>query len=102
MTEHWMRHGDFLTLLHVVNDPVYLTEPLIRTTNWQAAPEQELEPYPCEVAEEVERAEGLVPHHLPGTNEFLKEFADKAGLALEITQGGPETMCSRVHGESAG
>jgi len=92
MTEHWMRHGEFLTLLHVVNDPVYLTEPLIRTTNWQAAPEQELEPYPCEVAEEVERPEGVVPHHLPGTNEFLKEFADKAGLPLEITRGGPETM----------
>ena len=91
MTEHWMRHGDFLTLLHQVNDPVYLAEPLIRTTNWQLAPEQALEPYPCEVAEEVERAEGVIPHHLPGTNLFLQEFADKAGLPLEITQGGPDT-----------
>ena len=34
MTEHWIRHGDLLTLLHVVNDPVYLTEPFVRTTNW--------------------------------------------------------------------
>jgi cyclase len=92
MTEHWMRHGDILTLIHIINDPVYLKEPLIRTTNWQADPQQELEPYPCEVAEEVDRPAGVVPHHLPGTNEFLKEFPEKAGLPMEATRGGPETM----------
>ena len=92
MTEHWMRHGDFLTLIHIIHDPVYLAEPLIRTTNWQANQEQALEPYPCEVAEEVERAEGVVPHHLPGTNEFLKEFQDKVKLPADVTGGGPETM----------
>jgi len=92
LTEHWMRHGNILTLIHVVSDPVYLIEPLIRTTNWEADPEQDLEPYPCEVAEEVERAEGVVPHHLPGTNEFVKELVVKSGLPLETTMGGPETM----------
>ena len=36
VTEHWIRHGDYLTLVSIVNDPVYLTEPFIRTTDWQS------------------------------------------------------------------
>jgi cyclase len=91
MTEHWMRHGNILTLIHIIHDPVYLTEPLVRTTNWEADPIQELEPYPCEVAEEIDRPEGVVPHHLPGANEFVKELQEKYKLPLEATMGGPET-----------
>jgi cyclase len=91
MTEHWMRHGNILTLIHVVNDPVYLAEPLVRTTNWESDPSQELEPYPCEVAEEIDRPEGVIPHHLPGTNEFPKELVGKTGLPLDVIMGGPET-----------
>ena len=34
VTEHWMRHGDFLTVVTIVNDPVYLTEPFIRSTDY--------------------------------------------------------------------
>ena len=30
-----MRHGDFLTVMTIVNDPVYLTEPFIRTTDYE-------------------------------------------------------------------
>ena len=38
VTEHWMRHGDFLTVVTIVNDPVYLTEPFIRTHRLRAGP----------------------------------------------------------------
>jgi glyoxylase-like metal-dependent hydrolase (beta-lactamase superfamily II) len=92
LVEHWIRHGDFLTLVSIINDPVYLTEPFIRTTNWVLAPFQSIDPYPCEVAEEVERAEGAVPHHLPGENKFLNEFPDKYHLPAVATRGGAETM----------
>ncbi len=92
LVEHWIRHGDFLTLVSIINDPVYLTEPFIRTTNWVLAPQQAIDPYPCEVAEEVERPEGSVPHHLPGTNTFLSEFPKKYGLPEVATRGGAETM----------
>jgi hypothetical protein len=34
MTEHFIRHGDFLTLATIVDDPVYLEEPFIRTSHW--------------------------------------------------------------------
>ena len=41
---------------------------------------------------EVERPLGAVPHHLPGANTFLNEFADKYKLPFEATRGGAETM----------
>jgi len=92
LVEHWIRHGDFLTLVSIINDPVYLTEPFMRTTNWQLAPQQAIDPYPCEVAEEIQRPEGAVPHHLPGTNPFLFEFAHRFHLPEQATRGGAETM----------
>jgi glyoxylase-like metal-dependent hydrolase (beta-lactamase superfamily II) len=92
LVEHWIRHGDFLTLVSIITDPVYLTEPFIRTTNWELSPQQAIDPYPCEVAEEVERPEGSVPHHLPGANPFLSEFAEKHGLPVEAARGGAQTM----------
>ena len=74
VTEHWIRHGDFLTIATIVNDPVYLTEPFIRTTDYQLDLHQHVPPYPCEMVQEVERPKGVVPHHLFGTNKDLKEF----------------------------
>ncbi len=92
LTEHWIRHGDYLTLVSIVNDPVYLTEPFIRTTDWVLDLQQQIAPYPCEEVVEVERAVGTVPHHLPGTNPFLNEFADKYGVPEQAARGGAETM----------
>ena len=91
LVEHWIRHGDDLTLVSIVNDPVYLTEPFIRTTNWVLDPTQQIAPYPCEAVVEVDRPLGAVPHHLPGTNTFLSEFPKKYGLPEQATRGGAET-----------
>jgi hypothetical protein len=92
LTEHWIRHDKFLTLVSIVTDPVYLSEPFIRTTDWQADPDQIIAPYPCESVVEVERPLGVVPHHLPGTNTFLKEFPAKFAIPDQATRGGAETM----------
>jgi hypothetical protein len=91
LTEHWIRHEDNLTLVSIVNDPVYLSEPFIRTTDWQLAPDQQIAPYPCEAVVEVERPIGVVPHHLPGTNTFLNEFPEKYHLPAQAARGGAET-----------
>jgi hypothetical protein len=91
VTEHWLRHGDFLTIVTIVNDPVYLTEPFIRTTDYQLDLHQHVPPYPCEMVQEVERPKGVVPHHLFGTNKDLSEFAERYGLPFEATRGGAET-----------
>ena len=92
MIEHWTRHDHVLTLTQVIMDPVYLTEPMIRTTNWLADPEQVIANYPCEDVVEVPRPMGVVPHHLPGTNEFLREFPAFYGVPAVAAAGGAETM----------
>jgi len=92
VTEHFVRHGDYLTLLTYIDDPVYLSEPLLRTSGYVLDPQQQLEPFPCEPVEEVVRPEGAVPHHLPGTNKDIDEFPAKYGLPAATTMGGAETM----------
>ena len=94
MTEHYIRHGNQLTVVTMVEDPIYLTEPFYRSSNWEWAPEQNIGPYPCgpqQIIVEVDRPQGTVPHHLPGSNAFVKEFADKYHLPFEATRGGAET-----------
>ena len=76
----------------IITDPVYLTEPFIRTTDWQADPRQAIAPYPCEAVVEIDRPLGAVPHHLPGANTFLKEFPQRYGVPEQAARGGAETM----------
>ena len=78
ITEHLFRHGDRLTVMVIVNDPEYLTEPFVRTTDFLYDARQEIAPYPCEAVVEVPRPRGTVPNHLPGDNAFLTEFANRA------------------------
>ncbi|HEY2382776.1 MAG TPA: hypothetical protein VGK48_16495 [Terriglobia bacterium] len=92
LTEHWIRHGDYLTLVSIVTDPAYLTEPFVRTTNWVLDPRQQIGPYPCEEVDEVDRPKGAVPHHLFGANSFLGEFPKKYNLPPAAARGGAETM----------
>jgi hypothetical protein len=92
LTEHFVRHDNTLTLISVISDPVYLTEPFVRTTNWALDPHQLIAPYPCQAVVEIERPQGIVPNHLPGSNNFLHEFASKMNLPFEPTRGGAETM----------
>jgi hypothetical protein len=92
ITEHIIRHGDVLTIVSVVHDPVYLEEPFVRSTNWVLSLTQQLDAPRGEVVDEIAaRPDGFVPHHLPGTNPWLKEFADAYGLPLEATRGGKAT-----------
>jgi hypothetical protein len=92
MTEHFVRHGDFLTVISVVTDPVYLEEPLVRSTNYVLDLAQQLEPIHGEIVDEIAgRPDGYVPHHLPGSNDQLKEFAEHLGLPFEATRGGRDS-----------
>jgi len=92
VTEHWLRHDKYLTWAVIVNDPVYLTEPFIRTSDFVQDLYQEIAPYPCETVVEVERPLGVVPHHLPGTNTFLTEFPERFKVPAQAARGGAETM----------
>lgn len=92
VTEHLIRHGDHMTVMVIINDPDYLTEPFVRTTDFVYDPHQEIAPYPCESVVEIPRPRGMVPNHLPGDNSFLTEFANREKLAFAATRGGAETM----------
>jgi hypothetical protein len=96
LVEHFMRHGDILTHVSVVNDPVYLTEPLIKSQSFVLNPREQPNTawlWPCEYAEEISgREQGYVPHYLPGENPYLKEFTNQFGIPPEAALGGAETM----------
>jgi hypothetical protein len=87
-----MRHGNWLTVAAITYDPVYLTEPLIRTVDFIYNPQAQMAPWPCESVDEVDRPAGVVPHHLPGTNPYLEEFGRRYRVPIEATRGGAETM----------
>jgi len=91
-TTHIMRHGNVLTVAVVDYDPVYMEEPLMRTIDFVADPQQQMQPWPCEPVDEVDRPESVVPSYMPGENPFLTEFAARYGVPYEATKGGPQTM----------
>jgi cyclase len=91
MTERFIRHGNYLTHVYIIEDPVYLTEPLIRTNGFQLTTNPAMQPYPCYATVEVPREKGEVPHHLPGANPFLEEYATKNKLPQAAMRGGIET-----------
>lgn len=96
LTERFILHGTVLTYVTMTEDPVYLTEPLVKTTNMlrnpRPLPPQQLL-YPCTAVVEIaDQPRGAVPHYLPGENPFLKEFAAEHKLPEEATRGGAATM----------
>ena len=102
LSEHWIRHGNWLTIVEIVTDPVYLTEPFVRTTDYELDLHQQIPPYPCSVVEEVDRPAGVVPHFLPGTNPSLTEFPAHHELPEEAARGGAETMYPKYQLELSG
>jgi hypothetical protein len=92
LTEYFIRHGNYLTLVTNIEDPAYLTEPLIRSSNWILAPGDRLLPNYCLPSVHVSHPKGWVAHYLPGENKWLNEFAYKWGIPVEAVRGGAETM----------
>jgi hypothetical protein len=93
MIEHFIRHGNIMSHLEIWSDPVYLTEPLIRSEefvlnertggNWL---------WPCEYVDEiVDRPHSAVPHYLPGKSPFDGDFAYRYGVPVEAAKGGAAT-----------
>jgi len=92
MTEHFVRHGDILTLVSIITDATYLEEPMIRTSQWvRGANVQPDVRFVFEVVDEVAtRQRGYVPSYPLGTRQ--DSFARKMGLPLESVMGGQETL----------
>ncbi|MBZ5576205.1 MAG: hypothetical protein LAP40_06565 [Acidobacteriia bacterium] len=107
LVEHFIRHGDRITYLAVVSDPVYLDEPFSRTyTLGRSIKEPDAWQYACDDGEQIlGRKEDQVESYLWGRHPFVHEFADKNKIPFLATLGGPVTMYAelfdRVNDEKA-
>jgi hypothetical protein len=93
MTTRFLRHGDILTVLAEITDPIYLAEPQILTKTFQLSP-TELSPTgpPC-IATFEGRAPGeSVPHYLPENNPFVDEMTKKWNVPRDAALGYDETL----------
>lgn len=93
-TEHYIRYGNLMTHVSILTDPVYLTEPLVKTQDFALAQYSAISwTYSCEPVEELSGLpKNRVPHFLPGENPFVKEFAQSHGTPEQAVMGGAETM----------
>ena len=92
--EHYIRYGNFMTHVSIVTDPVYLTEPLVKSEDFALAQYSAISwTYSCEPIEEITGLpKNRVPHFLPGENPFVKEYAQSRGIPESAVMGGAETM----------
>ena len=96
LTMHLSRHGDTLTMLEVIEDPVYLTQPFVVSRSWQLDPTATMSrvPAPCTPEAEVAdlKGDGSVPHYLPGKNPFVNDVTKLYNIPVEAVLGGSDTM----------
>jgi hypothetical protein len=90
-TEHWVRHGNYLTITTAISDPVFLEETFVRSQTWVLDQGQRMGKDICESVPEIIKP-GVVPNHLPGTNPFLHEVSDWYGVPYNAVRGGAETL----------
>lgn len=91
ITTFWIRRGDYLTWISIVNDPVYLAEPLVRSAEYRLDVASLVPAHPCTaVFEGLEK--GSVPHYLPGENPLLDRLRARYGIPPNEPTGGARTM----------
>jgi hypothetical protein len=96
MTEYMVRNGDVMTHIVVLVDPVYLTEPLVKSQDFVRSA-RELPAgtwlWVCDpVLEIADRPEGEVPAYLPDEHPFKEEYARRHQIPFVGIFGGAQTM----------
>lgn len=91
VTERWVRHGDLLTLIQEIKDPVYLTEPLVWSMTWARSdgplpPSPEAFCHPSPELPSVASDKRRVPSWLPGTNPTTQEVMDNYGVPADVVR----------------
>ena len=102
----WRRIGDYLQATSILYDPIYLSEPYVRSANmWVNMPERPMSPYPCEEATETVVPRGSVSHFLPGQSPLPgldPGRTDEFGTPYEAKLGGAHTTLPEYVDEVAG
>jgi hypothetical protein len=93
VTSRFFRHGDILTVLAVIEDPIYLAEPEILTKSFllSASPISPIGP-PCVSTFEGRGLGEGVPHYAPEKNPFVDELTKLFHIPREAVLGGADTL----------
>jgi cyclase len=113
MIEYFVRHDAYLTLVTAVDDPLYLDEPFVRSTDFRLDPRANARLaefggfvnggdsegfgasdvfFKCAPTEEIAIERGRVPSFMPGANDSLDMFAKRHNVPLETALGGSATL----------
>jgi glyoxylase-like metal-dependent hydrolase (beta-lactamase superfamily II) len=113
MLEYFVRHDDYLSLVTAVDDPLYLDEPFVRSTDFRLDSRANTRLaefggfvnggdgegfgasdvfFKCAPTEEIAIERGVVPSFMPGANDNLDMFAKRHNVPLEAALGGSETL----------
>ncbi|HWG76343.1 MAG TPA: hypothetical protein VN660_06065 [Steroidobacteraceae bacterium] len=90
--ERMFRDGDILTDVTMITDPQYLSEPLVKSTEYQKADETNFVTYPCREVTEIPRHEGDIPMHLPNQTAVEQDYPARNGVPLKASRGGAQTL----------
>ena len=92
LVEHFVRHGNYLTIISVVTDPLYLDEPFIRARACAHAGSAAR----VETGEHRRRGRRRKPGYVPapsaGDERAAQEFCERVGLLFEATWGGKASI----------
>src|SRR4029434_302526 len=92
MTTRYFRHGNILTMLSVIEDPYYLSEPSVWTKRYQLAEAEVASQVLACITTYEGATPGEVPHYSPETNPFIDEMSKKYNLPRDVVLGYPETL----------
>ena len=93
MTARFFRHGDILTALGVIEDAVYLAEPVVWSRSFEiSTTELAVQGRPCITTFEGTALGNEVPHYAPDKNPFVDEMTKKYGIPRDAVLGFPETL----------
>jgi cyclase len=96
MTEFLTRHDEILTIVTVVDDPIYMDEPYIESTTYTYDTTSTVATETCNASSFAENGgtdRHWVPHFLPGQNTALGEWLKTSDwIPVEPTRGGVKTI----------
>jgi cyclase len=96
MTDYLTRHDEILTIVTVVDDPVYQDEPYVESTTYTIDLTSNVAMETCNGSSFAENGgtdRHHVPHFLPGQNTALTEWLKKDDwIPVEPTRGGVKTI----------
>ena len=96
MTEYITRHDDILTIVTVVDDPIYQDQPYVQSTTYHVDTSAAVAMETCNASAFAENGgtnRHWVPHFLPGQNTALKDWLKNDGWVPEAAaRGGVKTL----------